>query len=211
MAWRFATRIWAIRANRFAENTSFLRGLQIWGAPCLPPICAKTLVLKGFGEILRQKWCAPNLQIQRPTDPTPHLKPSDISLRQRDSREAPHFEPRVQIGNLNGGLGNQQPMVYPYPLGAGSARPNPKEGPPETENPLFIGFTALGGRLRPWSRKGPDHGIGVDPSLLRKWRSHKWHIHTQIHYITLHYITLHYITLHYITYKEGRHDIHTRT
>ena len=51
--------------------------LQIWGAPILPPICGKTLVLKGFGKILRQKWGAPNLQIQRLTDPTPHLKPSE--------------------------------------------------------------------------------------------------------------------------------------
>ena len=25
-----------------------------------------------------QKWGAPNLQIQRPTDPTPHLKPSEV-------------------------------------------------------------------------------------------------------------------------------------
>ena len=30
---------------------------------------------------MRQKWGAPNLQIQRPTDPTPHLKPSEESLR----------------------------------------------------------------------------------------------------------------------------------
>ena len=47
------------------------------GRPIFAPICGKTLVLKGFGENLRQKWGAPNLQIQRPTDPTPPLKPSD--------------------------------------------------------------------------------------------------------------------------------------
>ena len=29
---------------------------------------------------MRQKWGAPNLQIQPPTDPTPHLKPSDKIL-----------------------------------------------------------------------------------------------------------------------------------
>ena len=53
-------------------------------------------------------------------------------------------------------------------MGAGSARPNPKKGAPETENPLCIGFiTALRGEcLRPWSQKGPDHGVGVDPSFL---------------------------------------------
>ena len=62
-------------------------GLQIWGAPFLPPICVKTLVLKVFGEILRQKWGAPNLQIQRPTDPTPHLKPSEGNEWSRSCRE----------------------------------------------------------------------------------------------------------------------------
>ena len=56
-----------------------------------------------------------------------------------------------------------QTRVYPYPLGAGSARPNPKMGAPDPENPLFLGFSVLRGELRPWSRKGPDHGIGVDP------------------------------------------------
>ena len=82
-----------IRIPIFLHKESFQRvligGLDPWdvgsansGAPhFLPPICRKTLVLKGFGEILRQKWGAPNLQIQCATDPTPHLKPSDL-LRQ---------------------------------------------------------------------------------------------------------------------------------
>ena len=48
--------------------------------------------------------------------------------------------------------------VYPYPLGAGSARPNPKKGAPEAEDPLFIGFTALGGGLRPWSQTMVSEG-----------------------------------------------------
>ena len=34
----------------------------------------------------------------------------------------------------------QKTRVYPYPLGAGSARPNPKMGAPDPENPLFLGF-----------------------------------------------------------------------
>ena len=49
-----------------------------------------------------------------------------------------------------------------YPLGAGSARPNPKKGAPDPENPSCIGLTVLRGGLlewaRPWGR--------VDPSLL---------------------------------------------
>ena len=48
--------------------------------------------------------------------------------------------------------GFQQTWVYPYPLGTGSARPNPKKGAPKTENPLFIGFTALRGGVGPWSQ-----------------------------------------------------------
>ena len=68
----------------------------------------------------------------------------------------------------------QKTGVYPYTLGAGSARPYPKKGAPETGNPVFIGFTALRGDwdhgLRPWSRKGPDHGVGLDPSLLAEIR-----------------------------------------
>ena len=46
---------------------------------------------------------------------------------------------------------------------AGSARPNLKMGAPDPENPLFLGFSVLRGGLRPWSREGPDHGVGVDP------------------------------------------------
>ena len=48
--------------------------------------------------------------------------------------------------------------VYPHPLGAGSARPNPKMGAPDPENPLFLGFSVLRGGLRPWSQT--MHGLG---------------------------------------------------
>ena len=37
----------------------------------------------------------------------------------------------------------QRTRVYPYPLGEGSARPNPKMGAPDPENPLFLGFSVL--------------------------------------------------------------------
>ena len=40
----------------------------------------------------------------------------------------------------------------PYPLGAGSARPNPKMGAPDPENPLFPGLSVLRWGLRPWSQ-----------------------------------------------------------
>ena len=56
----------------------------------------------------------------------------------------------------------------PTLLGAGPARPNPKMGAPDPENPLFLGFSALRGLPRPpWSRKGPDHGVGVDPETVK--------------------------------------------
>ena len=58
---------------------------------------------------------------------------------------------------------SQQTRVYPYPLGAGSARPNPKMGAPDPENPLFQGLSELRGGLRPWE---PDHGVGVDPETV---------------------------------------------
>ena len=35
---------------------------------------------RGFPAKWGQRWGAPNLQIQRPTDPIPHLKPSDKSI-----------------------------------------------------------------------------------------------------------------------------------
>ena len=56
-------------------------------------------------------------------------------------------------------------------LGAGSARPNLKMGAPDPENPLFLGFSVLRGGLRPWSRKGPDHGVGVDPETVTNCNS----------------------------------------
>ena len=62
---------------------------------------------------------------------------------------------------------SQQTRVYPYPLGAGSARPNPKMGAPDPENPLFLGFSVLrgeGARPRGRGRSGDsqkgDEGRG---------------------------------------------------
>ena len=52
----------------------------------------------------------------------------------------------------------QQKRVYPYPLGAGSARPNPKMGAPDPANPLFLGFSELRGGLRPWSQTMVSEG-----------------------------------------------------
>ena len=52
----------------------------------------------------------------------------------------------------------QQTRVHPYPLGAGSARPNPKMGAPDPENPSFLGFSVLGAGLRPWSQTMVSEG-----------------------------------------------------
>ena len=52
----------------------------------------------------------------------------------------------------------QQTRVCPYPLGEGSARPNPKMGAPDPENPLFLGFPVLGGGSRPWSQTMVSEG-----------------------------------------------------
>ena len=69
----------------------------------------------------------------------------------------------------------QQKRDYPYPLGAGSARPNPKMGTPDPENPLLLGFSVLRGGLRPWSQTmGPDHGVGVDPETVTFTRMISW-------------------------------------
>ena len=58
-------------------------------------------------------------------------------------------------------ISNQQTRVYPYPLVAGSARPNPKMGAPDPESPLyFLGFLCSEG-VR-------DHGVGVDPETVIK-------------------------------------------
>ena len=61
-------------------------------------------------------------------------------------RKASHYAPRTQ-----------QNRVYPYPLGAGSVRPNPKMGAPDPENPLFLRvFCAQRGTETMVS----DHGLG---------------------------------------------------
>ena len=52
----------------------------------------------------------------------------------------------------------QQKRVYPYPLGAGSARPNPKMGAADPENPLFLGFSVLRGASGPWSETMVSEG-----------------------------------------------------
>ena len=51
----------------------------------------------------------------------------------------------------------------PLPLGCGVCETKSEKGAPDTENPSRIGFPVLRGGLRPWSPKGPDQGVGVDP------------------------------------------------
>ena len=51
-------------------------------------------------------------------------------------------------------------------VSAGSVRPNPKKGAPDTENASCIGFTVLAAGVRPSSRKGTDHGVGSDRSSV---------------------------------------------
>ena len=69
---------------------------------------------------------------------------------------------------------DQQTRVYPYPLGAGagSARPNPKMGAAEPENPLFLGFSVIRGGLRPWSQIMVSEEArpwgGVDPETVKR-------------------------------------------
>ena len=56
----------------------------------------------------------------------------------------------------------QQTRIYPYPLGARSARPNPKMGAPDPENPLFVGLSVLRGGLRKtvkWEFLGSISGL----------------------------------------------------
>ena len=52
----------------------------------------------------------------------------------------------------------QQTRVYPYPWARGPARPNPKMGALDPENPLFLGFSVLRGGLRPWSQTMVSQG-----------------------------------------------------
>ena len=65
----------------------------------------------------------------------------------------------------------EQTRVYPYPLGAGSARPNPKMGTPDSENPLFLEFSVPRRGIETMVSdhglgRGPDHGVGVDPETV---------------------------------------------
>ena len=59
----------------------------------------------------------------------------------------------------------QQTRVYPYPLGAGSAKPNPKMGAPRPRK-HFISrvFCAQRGTETMVSDHG--HGVGVDPETV---------------------------------------------
>ena len=62
-------------------------GLDPWavgsansGRPIFASKFPQTPLKQAFPHNWGQKWGAPNLQIQRPTDPTPHLKPSDMRI-----------------------------------------------------------------------------------------------------------------------------------
>ena len=72
-------------------------------------------------------------------------------------------------------------MVSPYPLVAGSARPNPKMGAPDAENPLFLGFSVLRGGPRPWSETMVSEGArpwgrgrSGDCELIQKIKASEW-------------------------------------
>ena len=53
-------------------------------------------------------------------------------------------------------------------------------GAPDPENPSFLGFSVLRGvietSLRPWSQKGPDHRVGVDPVKRGNSFKHFFHL-----------------------------------
>ena len=51
-------------------------------------------------------------------------------------------------------------------LGRGVCETKSKKGRARDRKPFLHRVTALRGGLRPSSRKGPDHGVGVDASLL---------------------------------------------
>ena len=65
-------------------------------------------------------------------------------------------------------------------------------GAPDPENPLFLGFSVLRGGLRPWSRKGPDHGVGVDPETVTDQKL----LHCSNLYVMELISALHYIFYH---------------
>ena len=65
----------------------------------------------------------------------------------------------------------QQTGVYPTPWARG-LRDQIQKGRPDTENPWCIGIAVLREGLRPGSQNRPDHGVGVDPSLLKNLRYH---------------------------------------
>ena len=52
----------------------------------------------------------------------------------------------------------------PLHLGRGVCVTKSKNGCSRPRSPLFLGFSVLRGGLRPWSRKGPDHG---DPETVK--------------------------------------------
>ena len=65
----------------------------------------------------------------------------------------------VSLPKFSFARNTQQTRVYPYPLAAGPARPNPKMGAPDPENPLFLGLSGLRGGPRPWSQTMVSEGV----------------------------------------------------
>ena len=57
----------------------------------------------------------------------------------------------------------------PLPLGRGSARPHPEKGRSRHRKSIMQRVDSARRWIETmvsWSQKGPDHGVGVDPSLL---------------------------------------------
>ena len=93
------------------------------------------------------------------------------------SHENPHFPLAcfAHIPSHSFPWPSQKPCnagVYPYPLVAGSARPNPKMAPQTQKTLYFLGFSVLRGGPRSWSETmvsewGQTMGWG---SIRRLWK-----------------------------------------
>ena len=160
------------------ENAAHCSGLSQAGScsRAAPRIAHRTCFCFDFRPLFAGPFSFPSLSPHHPTKKCSSLKPPKVGTSRLLTRPQ-----GLGRGEKFEGVATQEiPSLSkqgssPTPWARGLRDQTQKWVLQTQKNPLFIGFSVLGGGLRPWSQTRPDHGVGVDPETVipKNWHAKK--------------------------------------